>query len=114
MAWGNSTPVPTQSALSKVAPLLIFVALVGVIAAVLLQVAKTASDIADNAGKKLEKKNVLITKDGVKVGVKEIKNENYVDKTQSVLVKAWNLSTWPAYKSRFWNQQAQQSEPRKS
>jgi hypothetical protein len=88
MAWGNSTPPPpTQSALSKVAPLLIFFALVGIIAAVLLQVAKTASDIADNAGKKLEKKNVVITKDGVKVGVKEIRNENYVDKTQRCVLR---------------------------
>ncbi|KAI9868302.1 MAG: hypothetical protein M1813_005745 [Trichoglossum hirsutum] len=114
MAWGKSTPPPTESAISKVAPLLIFFVFVGVIAAVLLQVAKTASDIADNAGKKLEKKNVLVTKGGVKVGVKEVGNEKYVDRTQSILVKAWNLSTWPAYKSRLWNQQAQQSEPRKS
>ncbi|KAI9787632.1 MAG: hypothetical protein M1839_000163 [Geoglossum umbratile] len=85
MAWGNNTPPPPpSSALSKVAPLLIFFAIVGVVAAVLLQVAKTASDIAGNAGKKLEKKNVLITKDGVKVGVKEVRTENYVDKTQSL------------------------------
>jgi hypothetical protein len=41
----------------------------------------------------------------MKVGVKEIKNENYVDKTQNLLVKAWNLSTWPEYKSRLWNKQ---------
>ena len=24
---------------------------------------------------------------------------------RSVLVKAWNYSTWPAYKSRFWNKE---------
>src|SRR5947208_3095103 len=82
MAWGNSNPPPPQSAISKVAPLLIFFALVGVIAVVLLQVAKTAGDIADKAGKKLEKKNVLVTKEGVKVGVKELRTENYVDRTQ--------------------------------
>jgi hypothetical protein len=88
MAWSNNTPPPpTSSALSKVAPLLIFAAIVGVVAAVLLQVAKTASDIADNAGKKLEKKNVLITKDGVRVGVKEIRTENYVDKTQRCVLR---------------------------
>ena len=39
----------------------------------------------------------------MRVGVKEMKNEDYSDKTQSVLVKAWNLSTWPEYRSRFWN-----------
>ncbi|KAH0559271.1 hypothetical protein GP486_004218, partial [Trichoglossum hirsutum] len=99
MAWGNSKPPPAGSALSKVAPLLIFFVLVGVVAAVLLQVAKTASDIADNAGKKLEKKNVLVTKDGVKVGVKEVRNEKYVDRTQrcasSFLIHPM-LSTSPA------------------
>jgi hypothetical protein len=99
MAWGKSTPPPTESAISKVAPLLIFFVFVGVIAAVLLQVAKTASDIADNAGKKLEKKNVLVTKGGVKVGVKEVGNEKYVDRTQrcanSFLIHLL-LSTSPA------------------
>lgn len=49
-------------------------------------------------------KNVSFSKDGVKVGVKELKNDSYVDKTQGFLVQAWNLSTWPAYKSRLgWN-----------
>ena len=52
---------------------------------------------------KMEKKNVVFTKDGMKVGVKELRNENYVDKTQSFMVKAWNLSTWPEYKSKLWN-----------
>ena len=29
----------------------------------------------------------------------------------SVLVKAWNLSTWPAYKSRLWNKEQPQPQP---
>jgi len=45
----------------------------------------------------------------MKVGVKEIKNENYVDRTQSILVKAWNLSSWPGYKSKLWNKEAAQT-----
>lgn len=53
----------------------------------------------------MQKKNVVFTKDGMKVGVKEVKNESYVDATQGFLVKAWNYSTWPAYKSRLWNKQ---------
>lgn len=40
----------------------------------------------------MNKKNVVWTKDGLKVGVKTIKNENYVDKTQGWVVKAWNLA----------------------
>jgi hypothetical protein len=59
--------------------------------------------ISSAANKKMQSKNVVFTKDGVKVGVKEVRNEKYVDKTQSFLVKAWNLSTWPAYQSRLWN-----------
>lgn len=46
-------------------------------------------------------KNVSFTKDGVKVGVKEMGNESYVDKTQGFLVKAWTLSSWPAYQSKL-------------
>jgi hypothetical protein len=46
----------------------------------------------------------VFTKDGMRVGVKEVKDESYVDTTQSYIVKAWNLSTWPGYKSRLgWN-----------
>lgn len=39
------------------------------------------------------KKNVVFTKDGVRVGVKHVQNENYVDATQSWVVKAWNLGS---------------------
>lgn len=64
-----------------------------------------ATQISSAATNKMQSKNVVFTKDGMKVGVKEVKNENYVDTTQSFLVKAWNLSTWPEYKSRLWNKQ---------
>lgn len=47
----------------------------------------------DAASERMGKKNVVFTKDGVKVGVKQIKTENYVDATQSWVVKAWNLGT---------------------
>jgi hypothetical protein len=53
----------------------------------------------------MQAKNIVFTKDGLKVGIKEVKNESYVDATQGFLVKAWNLSTWPGYKSRLWNKQ---------
>jgi hypothetical protein len=38
-------------------------------------------------------KNVVFTKDGLKVGVRQVKEENYVDATQSWVVKAWNLGS---------------------
>lgn len=58
----------------------------------------------------MESKNVVFTKEGLRVGVKEVRNESYVDKTQGYLVKAWNLSTWPGYKSRYWNKEAPQAD----
>jgi len=54
----------------------------------------------------MEKKHVSFTKDGMKVGVKELNDEDYADKTQNLLVKTWNASSFPAYKSRLWNTQA--------
>jgi len=40
----------------------------------------------------MEKKNISFTKDGgLRVGVKDIKAEDYEDKTQSMFVKTWNL-----------------------
>lgn len=41
----------------------------------------------------MNKKNVVFTRDGVRVGVKDIKNEKYVDTTQGWVVKAWNLAS---------------------
>jgi len=39
-------------------------------------------ELSDKANKKLEKKNIAFTKDGMKVGVKELRDEDYADKTQ--------------------------------
>ncbi|KZF21818.1 hypothetical protein L228DRAFT_248570 [Xylona heveae TC161] len=103
--------------LKKIIPLILLLLLVIVLGFVGFVVYSIANDIAQKTSQHMEKKNVSFTKDGLKVGIKEMKNENYVDKTQSYLVKAWNYSTWPAYKSRFWNKQAtenngqQQSRP---
>ena len=47
--------------------------------------------MSQTASEKIGKNNVVFTKDGVKVGVKHIENEKYVDQTQSLLVKAWTL-----------------------
>jgi hypothetical protein len=62
--------------------------------------------ISAAASNKMQSKNVVFTKNGMKVGVKEVQNESYVNTTQSFLVKAWNLSSFPAYRSRLWNQDA--------
>ncbi|KAF4459049.1 hypothetical protein FALBO_14200 [Fusarium albosuccineum] len=79
------------STLSQVLPLIIVFALLGVGGWVGYQVYLSVAKMSDAASERMGKKNVVFTKDGVKVGVKQMKTENYVDATQSWVVKAWNL-----------------------
>ncbi|TVY46650.1 hypothetical protein LOCC1_G001613 [Lachnellula occidentalis] len=112
MAWGRSAPKPpppTSSALSKILPLLVLLIVLGGCAFVGYHIYLSVQDISSAASDKMQSKNMVFTKDGLRVGVKERKTESYVDSTQSLLVKAWNLSTWPGYKSRLWNQQQVES-----
>ena len=51
----------------------------------------SARQIRDSASARMNKKNVVFTKDGVKVGVRHIEDEKYLDKTQRLVVKAWNM-----------------------
>jgi hypothetical protein len=92
---------------SKLLPLVILFAVIGGFAFVGYHLYLTVQKISTTTSEKMGKKNVVFSKDGLKVGVKEVKNENYVDTTQSFLVKAWNLSSWPEYKSKLgWNADA--------
>jgi hypothetical protein len=123
MAWGrSSTPPPPRSALrsvlrapfksrtdtvhSKLLPLVILFIVLGAFAFVGYHLYLMFQKISDTTSEKMQSKNVVFTKDGLKVGVKEMKTETYVDTTQGFLVKAWNLAEWPSYKSRLWNQEA--------
>jgi hypothetical protein len=51
-----------------------------------------SNELAERGVKKMEKKNVVFTKDGAKVGVKEVSTESYTDKTQRAFVKTWNAA----------------------
>ncbi|MCJ1436960.1 hypothetical protein MMC27_006343 [Xylographa pallens] len=64
-----------------------------------------AQDVAGKAAKKMEDKNIRFSKDGMKVGIKEKDSREEDAQVQSLLFKAWNYSSWPAYKSRFWNKE---------
>ena len=64
------------------APLLILFTILGVLGFIGYAVYTISNDIADKTSKKMQKKNILVTKDGMKVGVKEVKEESYVDTTQ--------------------------------
>lgn len=41
---------------------------------------------------RMSRRNIAFTKDGMRVGVRDMGNENYVDRTQRMVVKAWELS----------------------
>jgi len=96
----------TDKAHSKLLPLIILFIVLGAFAFVGYHLYLTFQAISNKTSEKMQSKNVVFTKDGMKVGVKELKTESYVDTTQGFLVKAWNLAEWPSYKSRLWNQQA--------
>ena len=68
--------------LSKVVPLLIFFVVLITAAFIGYVVYTIATDVAQKTSKKMEKKNISFGKEGMKIGVKEVGNENYVDQTQ--------------------------------
>ena len=93
VAWPRQEfSTDSGNAVRKLFPLLITLIVLSGIGWVLYQVYLSVSKIRDTASERMGKKNVVFTKDGVRVGVKDVKNEKYVDKTQSWVVKAWNLS----------------------
>lgn len=67
---------------SKVLPLILLLIFVGILAAVGFVVYSIVQGVSKTTREKMEKKNVVFTKDGMKVNVKEIKDEAYKDRTQ--------------------------------
>ena len=62
------------------------------LAFVAYQIYDSVTKIQAEASKNMNNKNVVFTKDGLRVGVKHVDSEKYVDTTQSWVYKAWNLS----------------------
>ncbi|KAI3319911.1 hypothetical protein HD806DRAFT_252478 [Xylariaceae sp. AK1471] len=95
MAWGGkSANVPAKSStIGQVLPLLILLLVVAGIGFVGYQIYIGATKIRKNAENSFAARNVVFTKDGMKVGVKHVENERYVDATQSWVVKAWNAGS---------------------
>lgn len=98
-----------MSKLSALVPLILTVLLL-IVAAVVGFVAYTiVTSVRDETNKKMQKRNITVSRDGMKVGVKDLNTESYVDRTQNVLVKVWNNASWPGYKSRLgWGQSKEQ------
>ncbi|RKF71105.1 hypothetical protein GcM3_108016 [Golovinomyces cichoracearum] len=82
----------SRSSLSKILPLLVLLFAVVVFTFISYHLYLTIQKIFSTTSEKMQTKNIFFSKDGMKVGIKELKNEKYVDASQSILVKAWNLS----------------------
>lgn len=78
---------------SQIVPLVILFVIIGIAAVVGYFIYVSAQEIGASASERMGKKNVVFTKDGVRVGVKYVENDNYVSKTQRWVVKAWNLGS---------------------
>ena len=63
-------------------PLLILTIVLLAAAAIGYVVLTIISDVADKTSKKMERHNVSFTRDGMKVGVREVKDEDYKAQTQ--------------------------------
>lgn len=61
------------------------------IAFVAYQIYQSATKMKGHVSERMGKKNVVFTKDGLRVGVKHVESEREVDSTQKYFVNAWNL-----------------------
>ncbi|KAI5364060.1 hypothetical protein Slin15195_G097150 [Septoria linicola] len=94
-------------------PLIILFAVVGGLAFIGYQIFLWSGELTEKGKETMEKKNILFKDGGLHVGVKERSAESTADKTQSVLVNAWQNAELPAYKSRLgWNNTYQ--DPKKA
>ncbi|KAI1338098.1 hypothetical protein F5Y15DRAFT_417150 [Xylariaceae sp. FL0016] len=94
MVWGGKAkPEAKPSVISQLLPLVIFLLVLASSAWVCYQIYLSVTQIQQNASQKFAQKNVVFTKDGMKVGVKHVEQEKYVDATQSWVVKAWNMGS---------------------
>lgn len=73
-------------------PLIIVLVFLGAMAWVGYQIYLSMQKIQAQARRQMGD-HVAFTKDGLRVQVKNIGNESYVDQTQSWVVKAWNLGS---------------------
>ncbi|KAJ4349097.1 hypothetical protein N0V95_004878 [Ascochyta clinopodiicola] len=73
-------------------PLVILFLVVGGIGWVGYQIYLYSNQLAERGVRKMEKKNVVFSKDGARVGVKEVSAEEYADKTQKAFVRTWNAA----------------------
>lgn len=74
---------------SQLTPLIVLFLVLGGIGFVGYHIYLSVNKIQESASKNMGK-NITFTKDGMRVGVKEVNTEKYVDATQRVFVGVWN------------------------
>ncbi|KAL4958217.1 hypothetical protein BDW69DRAFT_98716 [Aspergillus filifer] len=89
--------------MGRLLPLIILFVVIVVLVAIGFIAYSIVQEVSNKTRSKMEKRNVMFTKDGMKVGVREVNEEEYVDRSQSILVNMWNHTSFPAYKSRLWD-----------
>lgn len=72
-----------MSKASTLVPLLVLFVLIAIVAFVGFIAYSVANDVSDTAARRMEKKNIKFSKDGMKVGVKQVSTEDAADSTQS-------------------------------
>jgi len=77
---------------SNLVPLVILFLVVAGMGWVGYQIYLYSEQLAERGVRKMEKKNVVFTKDGARVGVKELSAEQAADRTQRAFVKTWNTA----------------------
>ena len=82
-----------MSTLGKILPLIITLVVLAIGAFVGFVIYSIATDVADKTSKKMEQKNVIFSKDGMKVGVKELKGEDFVGSTQKLVFLSSELDS---------------------
>jgi len=89
-----------MGAITSLFPLLILFSVVGIFAYIGFQIFLYTQTLAEHGKKRMEKGPISFSKDGgLKVNVKEVRQEDYADSTQSVLVNTWKLANESKAKS---------------
>lgn len=76
---------------NSIVPVIILLLVVFLFAVIGFVVYTIVQDISDKTKAKMEKKNIKFSKDGMKVSMKEVRDEDYKDQTQRFVLP---LAMW--------------------
>ncbi|KAK2739019.1 hypothetical protein FQN57_006701 [Myotisia sp. PD_48] len=91
-----------MAAWSRLLPLILIFIFVAILIAVGMIVYAVMMDVKSKTKQKMQKKQIALSRDGVKVGVKDLQAEEYQDRTQSILVNVWEAAGQASSKGSSW------------